>query len=501
MLGAGAAALAVIALIAVLALSGDDDAPSTEEIVEDVTPSTVLVRVSGLQGAGAGSGWVLDAEEGLIVTNFHVINGGGGFTVASQTTAGDAKVVGAAPCEDLAVLKVEDTEGLKTLPMGSQDDLKQGAGVVAIGYPANASNEDKLTSTAGVVSVVESSFRFDAPDSPQFPNVVQTDAALNPGNSGGPLVDEKKRLVGVNTAILTSAQGAPVGGQGYAIGVDRVKTVVEELREGRSRAWAGFGFLFATDEQAKKEGLPADGVIVSPALPGTGAEGADIPQEGALLLAIGGEKLEGTLADYCLKASKIEPGQTVPVTLPTSRARSRGPSRSSSADRALDVVGVEQTLGARVALVLDPDDDAGQVRVVARPVAEPDRLVDPGAGVGQAAAARQIPALVVARPRAGAVGVAEDDVARVDAERVDRRRHRAQPRAAQLDRRQLRAERAEPQPVERADRQPRPRLWRAPPARVRARRRRAGRSAAATSAPTGRRRPAGGRGATDCASA
>ena len=314
-LGAAAAAVALIALIGVLALSGDDDSPSTEEIVEDVTPSTVLIRVAGIQGAAAGSGWVLDADEGLVVTNFHVINGGSGFTVASQTTAGDAKVVGAAPCEDLAVLKVEDTEGLKTLPLGSQKDLKQGANVVAIGYPANASNEDKLTSTAGVVSVVESSFRFDAPDSPQFPNVVQTDAALNPGNSGGPLVNDKKRLVGVNTAILTSVQGAPVGGQGYAIGVDRVKPIVDELREGRSQAWAGFGFVFATDKQAKKEDLPTEGVIISPALPGTGAEDAEIPQEGALLLAIGGEKLEGTMADYCLKASRIEPGQSVPVTL------------------------------------------------------------------------------------------------------------------------------------------------------------------------------------------
>ena len=317
LLGAGAAAAAVLALIGVLALSGNVDEPSTEEIVEDVTPSTVLIRVAGLQGNAAGSGWVLDADEGLVVTNFHVINGGTGFTVASQTTAGDAKVVGAAPCEDLAVLKVEDTDGLKTLPLGSQEELKQGANVVAIGYPANASNEDKLTSTAGVVSVVESSFRFDAPDSPQFPNVVQTDAALNPGNSGGPLVNQDKRLVGVNTAILTSVQGAPVGGQGYAIGVDRVKPVVEDLRKGRSRAWAGFGFLFATDRQAKKESLPTEGVIISPALPGTGAEGAEIPQEGALLLAIGGEKLEGTMADYCLKASRIEPGQTVPLTIQT----------------------------------------------------------------------------------------------------------------------------------------------------------------------------------------
>jgi len=315
LLAAGAAALAVIAVIAVLAISGRDDKPSTEKIVADVTPSTVLVRVSGAIGEGAGSGWVLDAKEGLVVTNFHVVNGASGVTVAGQETVGDAKIVGAAPCEDLAVLKVDSTEGLKTLKLGSQGSLKQGESVVAVGYPANASNEDKLTSTAGVVSVVQSSFRFDSPDSPQYANVVQTDAALNPGNSGGPLVDSKNHLVGVNTAILTSAQGAPIGGQGYAIGVDRVKEVVEGLRQGRSQGWAGFGFVFATDRQAKKEGLPTEGIVVSPAVPGTPAEKANISPQGALLLAINGQTLEGTLADYCSKVSDLEADRSVPVTL------------------------------------------------------------------------------------------------------------------------------------------------------------------------------------------
>ena len=314
-LAAGAAALALIAVIAVLALSGGDDEATTEEIVADVTPSTVLVRVSGAVGEGAGSGWVLDADEGLIVTNFHVVNGASGVTVTGQETSGDAKVLGAAPCEDLAVLKVDSTDGLRTLPLGSQGKLKQGEAVVAIGYPANASNEDKLTSTAGVVSVVESSFRFNSPDSPQYPNVVQTDAALNPGNSGGPLVDAKKRLVGVNTAILTSAQGVPIGGQGYAIGVDRVKDVVEGLREGRSKGWAGFGFVFATNDQAKKEDLPESGIVVSPALPGTPAEKAQIGPEGALLLSVNGQSLDGTLTDYCSKVGDLDPGAEVPVTL------------------------------------------------------------------------------------------------------------------------------------------------------------------------------------------
>jgi S1-C subfamily serine protease len=313
-LAVGAAALAVIAVITVLSITGDDT-PSTADIVRDVTPSTVLIHVSGAIGEGAGSGWALDAGEGLIVTNFHVVNGASGITVSGQGFSADAKVVGAAPCEDLAVIKVESHDGLKTLPLGSQKSLKQGADVVAVGYPANASNEDKLTSTAGVVSVVESSFRFDSADSPNYPNVVQTDAALNPGNSGGPLVDKRKELVGVNTAILTSVGGQPIGGQCYAIGVDRVKDVVEGLRTGRSKGWAGFGFLFATDKEAKKEKLPQVGIVVSPGAPGTPAEKAKIGPKGALLLAVNGQKLDGTLTDYCSKVGDLEPGQSVPVTL------------------------------------------------------------------------------------------------------------------------------------------------------------------------------------------
>src|SRR3954454_394913 len=314
-LAIGAAALAVIAVIAVLAATGGDDTASTAEIVSDVTPSTVLVRVSGTAGEGAGSGFVLDAKEGLIVTNFHVVNGADGITVVGQDTVGSGKIVGASPCEDLAVVKIDDSDGLKTLKLGSQKSLKQGEEVVAIGYPANASNEDKLTSTAGVVSVVESSFRFDSPDSPQYANVVQTDAALNPGNSGGPLVDGKKHLVGVNTAILTSANGAPIGGQGYAIGVDRVKPVVENLRRGRSQGWAGFGFLFATDRQARKEKLPTEGLVISPAVPGSPAAKAHIGPKGALMLALNGQKLDGTLTDYCSKVSELQTDQSVPVTL------------------------------------------------------------------------------------------------------------------------------------------------------------------------------------------
>jgi S1-C subfamily serine protease len=312
-----AVAIAIAAiLVAVVSTTGSEQ--SVASVVAQVKPATVIVRATGGIGPATGSGWVLDAKKGLIVTNFHVIDGNTDFTVTGQDTASDAKVVGASPCDDLAVLRIDPGKGLATLPLGSQKSLKQGDSVVAIGYPANASNEDKVTSTAGVVSVVRSSFQFPTADAPRYPNVVQTDAALSPGNSGGPLVDRHGKLVGVNTAILTSVGHEPVQGQGYAIGVDRVKDVVAGLRQGRSPGWAGFGFVFADDATARRNGLPTKGVLITPPLAGSAAIAAISPR-GGLLLAIDGHQLDGTIGDYCAAVGGKEPGQTVDLTVQDSR--------------------------------------------------------------------------------------------------------------------------------------------------------------------------------------
>src|SRR5436190_7488454 len=215
---AGAAALVLAIAGVVIALSSGGK-PSASEIVKDARGKTVYVHANLGRGESTGSGWVPDAGSGLIATDYHVINGGTSFAVGNADSEEPAQVVGAAPCDDLAVLKASDAKGLKTMALGSQKDLGEGDSVVAVGYPANASLKDNLTSTAGVVSVVRSSFRFPTPDSPQYPNMIQTDAALSPGNSGGPLLDQDKKLVGMNTAVLTDIGGQPVQGQGYAIGV------------------------------------------------------------------------------------------------------------------------------------------------------------------------------------------------------------------------------------------------------------------------------------------
>ena len=302
-------ALAAAVVVGILALTGDEDGNGREsvaDVVDRAGPSTVLVRSRFGRQESTGSGFALDTNEGLVVTNYHVINGGRTFDVRVGEDFRDAEVVGAAPCDDLALLKVEDTDGLRSLRLGSQRELRQGQQVVALGFPANPSLRGELTSTAGVVSVPRSSFRLPTRDSPHFENLIQTDAVLNPGNSGGPLVDSRGRLVGVNTAIFSLGRG-PASAQGYAIGVDRVKEVVADLRRGRSQRWLGAGLLPPPRRLVRRVGR--NGLLVTTAVPGTAA--ATIGLEGVLLTSLNGEAMDGTIAGYCAATEGLESGDDV----------------------------------------------------------------------------------------------------------------------------------------------------------------------------------------------
>jgi S1-C subfamily serine protease len=311
---AAGAALSLAVAGVIVALSAGGGSQSAAGIVSAVKPATVFVHANLGKGESMGTGWVLDGKKGLIATDFHVIDGGNAFAVGKGDSEQPATLVGAAPCDDLAVLRVSDTKGLKTMPLGSQKGLNEGESVVAIGYPANASLRDNLTSTAGVVSVVRSSFRFPTPDSPQYSNMIQTDAALSPGNSGGPLVDDHKQLVGVNTAILTGIGGEPVQGQGYAIGVDRVKQLMPDLRRGRSHGWAGFAIAAPKKGELAGKHLPP-GVFIGAALPGTPAYAAGLRQAPVLVTRINGLRLQPAIASYCDAVREVAPGQTAVMTL------------------------------------------------------------------------------------------------------------------------------------------------------------------------------------------
>jgi S1-C subfamily serine protease len=217
--------------------------------------------------AGSGSGFVWDAA-GHIVTNFHVIQNADEAQIAlADGSSSPARLVGAAPDRDIAVLRLTGGKGLRPLPMGSSSDLAVGQKVFAIGNPFGLDQ----TLTTGVISAlgreIESVTRRPIRD------VIQTDAAINPGNSGGPLLDSAGRLIGVNTAIY-SPSGAS-SGIGFAIPVDTVRWIVPQLIEHRRIVRPALGVTLAPDPLAAELGV-TEGVLIIDIQEGSAAEKAGL---------------------------------------------------------------------------------------------------------------------------------------------------------------------------------------------------------------------------------
>jgi len=204
---------------------------SIAEIAARVQPAVVQLNVSGSNGDGTGSGFVI-SQDGYIITNNHVAGvaaGGGSIEVAfSDGSTETGTLVGANPGYDLAVVKVQRT-GMPTVDLGSSGALAVGDSVIAVGSPLGLAG----TVTTGIVSALNRPVTAGGDGETAFINAIQTDAAINPGNSGGPLLDGNGSVIGVNSAIATTGQGA--GGQpgsiglGFAIPIDTVKRIVDEI--------------------------------------------------------------------------------------------------------------------------------------------------------------------------------------------------------------------------------------------------------------------------------
>ena len=208
------------------------------EVFKSVSPSVVNIatteqfanlfsrRITEVP-RGSGSGFVWD-QAGHVVTNFHVIQGANSARVTlSDQSSYEAKLVGAFPDRDLAVLRIEAPATLlQPIAIGSSGDLQVGQAVYAIGNPFGLDQ----TLTTGIVSALDR--EIESVTRRPIRGVIQTDAAINPGNSGGPLIDSAGRLIGVNTAIYSPSGGS--AGIGFAIPVDEVNRVVPRLiRDGR----------------------------------------------------------------------------------------------------------------------------------------------------------------------------------------------------------------------------------------------------------------------------
>lgn len=297
--GVGVALLAS-AGVAALVLVEDGRGDRVPGVVARLTPSTVLVEsVRAGARTGTGTGWVLDASAGLVVTDAHVLNQGDSARVAAGGRRRPARVVGVAPCEDVALLRLTDTAGMRTASLAARDTLRQGQTVVALGFAAGAEPADEPISTTGVVSSSRAAYTDAAPDVPPLTDAVRTDTALNPGNSGGPLVDLEGRIVGMNAAVRsTGADGRALQNDNYAIGADRLRTTLAALRAGRSTAWTGLTFSYPTPEQLARRRLPA-GLLVTGAVTGTPAARADLGRTSDALVSVDGRAVGTTLSTYC----------------------------------------------------------------------------------------------------------------------------------------------------------------------------------------------------------
>jgi len=249
-------------------------AMNNEELAEKIRPATVRVVAEfgetaiEPEGLGAGTGVVYNLEKGYIITNAHVVEGASvvKIALADSTKTRSARVVGRSQCDDLAVLQVENTEGLEEAKLGDSSSMKVGAEVVALGYPLSFDLGTDVSVNPGSISQLKSQLS-------KFENLIKTDAAINPGNSGGPLVNRRGEVIGINSLGIVGAQG-----QNYAIAMSQAQPIIKQLEQGKNRHYIGLNLVpneypdyFGTDE-----GMAVIGVASGSPAAQVGIEQADL---------------------------------------------------------------------------------------------------------------------------------------------------------------------------------------------------------------------------------
>lgn len=266
--------------------------PAVVSIISTQNVTNFFGQVTQQQGAGTG---LIITNDGYIVTNKHVASDtGANYTVfTSDGKKYDAKVASQDPLNDLAIMKI-DAKGLPVVDLGDSDQLQVGQWVIAIG---NALGQLQNTVTVGVISARERQLTAGGygDQTENLENLIQTDAAINSGNSGGPLVNLAGQVVGINTAVASNAQNI-----GFAIPVNSIKTAISSFQKNGKivRPLLGLSYVSITPDISQAENLPLDyGALIKssgnqPAvISGDPADQAGL-QEGDIITAINGQRID-----------------------------------------------------------------------------------------------------------------------------------------------------------------------------------------------------------------
>ena len=280
-----------------------------------------------LVAAGMGSGVVI-SNDGYILTNYHVVENAAKLTINVDGKEREAKYVGGDSSSDVAVIKVDDTEGLVAADIGDSDNLRIGQWVMTVGAPlgleqsvatgvVSATNRDTvMNSTSNTSDPYSQMFGLTnaQPEYVYYPNMIQTDAVINPGNSGGALVDADGKLIGINSML--SSQSGDYAGVGFAIPINYAIGIARDVIDGKTptHAMLGVSLSQVNSTIAQRYNLSADkGAYISAITAGTGAADSDL-QVGDIITAIDG-KAVNSATDVTLDVRAHKVGDTVTVTV------------------------------------------------------------------------------------------------------------------------------------------------------------------------------------------
>jgi S1-C subfamily serine protease len=296
-------------------------APHSElaDVIEQVLPSVVNVRVTAVslddlggiqEGEGEGSGVVID-EEGVIITNNHVIAGATEVEVVfNDGDSYDGAVIGTVPENDVAVIKIDADEPLEAIEIGDSDSLRLGDDVIAIGFPLDLGGTP--TVTRGIVSAENRDITLGDGPVDELRGLLQTDAAINPGNSGGALIDSAGHLVGINTAAANAGSAENIG---FAIPISTALPIALEIVQDPpdERAYLGVSIRGVVPALAAELGLDTDteGALVMGIYPDSAAAEAGI-ERGDVIVSIAGEEITST-EDVNTVLRDLSPGEQVDV--------------------------------------------------------------------------------------------------------------------------------------------------------------------------------------------